>query len=169
MILVLMMGLCFLVGCSQINEFVEEHLDSLLSSDKTIDSIDGKIYSVGDTLEANGLKLRFKEYEEWQQENSFIGSIEGKKIVRAYFVIENTSGSEKSVGSWDFSCFSDDFTANEYIYADDILKQTTLAVGDKVEGYVYFEVPSNAKDMIVEYSSNYWVGERAVFKMVLEK
>ncbi len=172
MLLTLFLVVSCLAGCATVKEILVDTFGSEISFGITVSSsidetIEGHLYGVGDVLEANGLKLTFKKYEEWEQDNKFVGATQGKKIIRAYFIIENTSGSDKSVGSWDFACYADDFTADEYIYADDILEHTSLSVGDKLEGYVYFEVPSTAEDMIIEYKSNYWIGDRAIFKVTL--
>ena len=44
-----------------------------------------------------------------------------------------------------------------------ITTATTDYSGRKATGSVYFEVPQNANSIDVEYETNYWSGNKAIF------
>lgn len=122
------------------------------------------VYKVGDTITANGVKLTFKSVEDdWTGYNEYLGPKDGYKIIRAYFVFENTSSTDKYVGSFDFDCYADGVSVDKYYYGDDTMSSQNLSSGRKLEGYVYFEVPVDAKDIEIEYETSFWTDKKAIF------
>ena len=82
---------------------------------------------------------------------------------RLTFEIENISSTDQIVSVYDFKCYSDDVASSAYYYGDNGLSTTTLSSGRKATGNVYFEVPQNANSIDVEYETNYWSGNKAIF------
>lgn len=65
-------------------------------------------YNIGDTLDANGLKITLNEISDWNSDNMFIQPKDGYKYIRAYFIMKNTNKTDRLLGSYDFSCYADD-------------------------------------------------------------
>lgn len=85
------------------------------------------------------------------------------RAIKLTFEIENISSTDQIVSVYDFKCYSDDVASSAYYYGDDGLSTTTLSAGRKATGSVYFEVPQNANSIDVEYETNYWSGNKAIF------
>ncbi len=138
------------------------------STNSTTGSNASNVYNVGDTLTANGVKITFQSCEEWTWYDYYFQPKDGYKIIRAYFVIENASSTDRSVGSFDFDCYADGVAVDPYYYGDDTMTSIqTISAGRKIQGYVYFEVPSNASEIEIEYETSFWTDKKAIFKVVL--
>ena len=85
------------------------------------------------------------------------------RAIKLTFEIENISSTDQIVSVYDFKCYSDDVASSAYYYGDNGLSTTTLSSGRKATGNVYFEVPQNANSIDVEYETNYWSGNKAIF------
>ena len=120
-------------------------------------------YSVGDTVEAKGMTIRYLSCEEYVSDNMFIQPEEGNHYIRLEFEFENTGSSDQSVSAFSFDCFADGKACEQSYLGDDTLS-ASLSAGRKVKGSVIFEVPSNAQTVEVEYLSDYWTSNRIVFK-----
>ena len=126
------------------------------------------IYKKGETLDANGLKITMDHAEEYTSDNQFIQPEDGNKFIRAYFTIKNESGSDKSVGSIDFDCYADGEASDSKFFSDSDLSFDTISNGRSIKGYVYYEVPKNAKDIEIEYETSWWTSKKAIFKVELK-
>lgn len=124
------------------------------------------VCNIGDTLNSNGLKITFQKAEDWDSDNMLITAKDGYKFIRAYFIVENTNSSDYSMGGLDFKCYADDVKMATSIYGDNKLDfYTTISSGRKLEGYIYFEVPVNAEKIEIEYETDRWTDEKAIFKV----
>ncbi len=118
---------------------------------------------VGETLTTNTLKITYKSSAD-DKGAQYFPAASGNKIIKLTFEIENISSSDRLVGSYDFKCYADDVATSEYYYSvNDYLSTTTLSPGRKATGSIYFEVPKNANSIDVEYETNYWSGNKAIF------
>lgn len=123
--------------------------------------------TVGSTLSAKGLNITLVKVENWESDNQFIQPKNGKKFIRAYFKLENTNNSSRYLGSFDFTCYADNVKTDMSVYGD-IYGGDSLALGTEVsggrilQGYIYYEVPINAKSIQIEYDSDWW-GSQATF------
>ncbi len=126
----------------------------------------GNVYNVGDTVNANGLKILYVSAEKWEGYNEYSAPSEGNMVVRIKISAENTASSDRYISSLDFECYADGTKVEDYYYAD-IFTGGELSKGRKAEGYLYFEVPVNAKDIEVEYETSFWTDKKAIFKVVL--
>ena len=117
--------------------------------------------NVGETLNADGLKITFvstsdfTDYSEWDKPK------DGYKYIVLSFDCENTSSSDKVVSVWDFECYADNNSVDEHYEDDDI--SLTLSSGRKGSGSVYFEVLADANSIEVEYETDFWTSEKAIF------
>lgn len=117
---------------------------------------------VGETLTTNTLKITYKSSAD-DKGAEYFPAASGNKIIKLTFEIENISSTDQIVSVYDFKCYSDDVASSAYFYGDDGLSTTTLSSGRKATGNVYFEVPQNANSIDVEYETNYWSGNKAIF------
>lgn len=117
---------------------------------------------VGETLTTNTLKITYNSSAD-DKGAEYFPAASGNKIIKLTFEIENISSTDQIVSVYDFKCYSDDVASSAYYYGDDGLSTTTLSSGRKATGNVYFEVPQNANSIDVEYETNYWSGNKAIF------
>lgn len=117
---------------------------------------------VGETLTTNTLKITYKSSAD-DKGAEYFPAASGNKIIKLTFEIENISSTDQIVSVYDFKCYSDDVASSAYYYGDNGLSTTTLSSGRKATGNVYFEVPQNATSIDVEYETNYWSGNKAIF------
>lgn len=119
---------------------------------------------VGETLTTNTLKITYKSSAD-DKGAQYFPAASGNKIIKLTFEIENISSSDRLVSASDFKCYADDTAMSDYysFSFNDYLSTTTLSAGRKATGSVYFEVPQNANSIDVEYETNYWSGNKAIF------
>ena len=127
-------------------------------------------FTTGQTYDDGSLEIKFKSAEDYNDYEDYEAPAKGNKVIRAYFEIKNTGNSEKGIGSWDFSCYADDETVEEwYCYADDaqeLESYVDLSKGRTAKGYIYYEVPKNAKSIDIEYTpTSFFDDEPVVFKV----
>lgn len=120
---------------------------------------------VGETLTTNTLKITYKSSAD-DKGAEYFPAASGNKIIKLTFEIENISSTDQIVSVYDFKCYSDDVASSAYYYGDNGLSTTTLSSGRKATGNVYFEVPQNANSIDVEYETNYWSGNKAIFVVI---
>ena len=137
------------------------------SSDSTVSSQD-KIpekteYHVGDILEDGNTKIVYIASGDYNEENSFLVPAEGNKYIFFKFAFENlSSNKDTSVSFLNFECFADGY-ATEMYYSGDEELSATLSAGRATTGYVYFEVPSDASIIELEYETNILTGNKIKF------
>lgn len=137
--------------------------DSAQSSQST-SAADEKI-KPGNTLNANGVKVTYRSVEVWKGYDEFSKPKDGYKFIRAYFEFENTNSYDCYVSSYDFQCYADGSVTDEYIFGEDYLNGDTLSSGRKTAGYLYYEVPSDAKEIELEYEADFWSDKKIIFEV----
>lgn len=118
--------------------------------------------NVGDTLTTETLKITYTACEDFTGYSQYAAPKSGNKIVRLSFSVENIGSSDRFISYMDFKCYADDVAAEGYYYADDDLS-ATISSGRKTTGCVYFEVPKDAQSIEVEYETDFWSGNKAIF------
>ena len=149
---------------------LEEDTSNIVSEENAsrvvIDENKNKNLKVGDTLDANGLKITLNEAADWNGNHSrYSQPKNGYKYIRVYFIIKNTNSSDRYLSSYDFTCYADDAKMEEYIWGDNTLESGKISNGRNIQGYVYFEVPKNAQKIEIEYETDWWTDEKACFKV----
>ncbi len=119
---------------------------------------------VGETLTTDTLKITYKSCSD-SKEKEYAPPASGNKVIKLTFEIENISSSDRLVSASDFKCYADDTAMSDYysFSFNDYLSTTTISAGRKATGSIYFEVPKNANSIDVEYETNYWSGNKAIF------
>ena len=118
-------------------------------------------FKVGDTFDYDGLKITYVSSSDYTSDNQFIQPAEGNKFIRLLFHVENQSGTDKSVTSFSFECYADGYNASR-TYRDDDLS-ASLSNGRSSDGAVYYEVPTDAKNIEIEYEYNIISGKKVKF------
>lgn len=118
----------------------------------------------GNTIKVDDFKISYKNSKEWTKYDKYFAPEDGYKIIRAYFIIENIGDKERYIGRSSFKCYADGYTTESYSHGDDELDGfTSLSAGRKMEGYVYYIVPADAKNIEIEYCSAF--NDKAIFKV----
>lgn len=131
--------------------------DSTASKDQKITA--GHAITIDNELKISYLKCdtNFKKYSKY----ATVGK--GKKVISATFKIENVSDTDQYIDI--INCYADDKKCDSFYsvedYDDPFLD--SISAGRSIEGTVYFEVPSNAKDIELEFENNVWTNDKVVF------
>lgn len=120
-------------------------------------------YSVGEVYEGSSVAINFMSADDYTNYNSYSAPASGNKIIRAEFSFENVSSSDVSLGN--IECYADGEKCEAYYYADDYKSPAleSLSSGKKLKAVVYYEVPTNAESIALEYETNVWTSERVEF------
>ena len=121
------------------------------------------IFHVGDVVDTGKAIVTFKSVEDYTSDNMFIQPEEGNKFIYAYFIIENKDKSDLFTSSYDFSCYADNSVCDSHIVTEKALSSDSISPGRKSEGYICFEVPTNAQTIEIEYEMSWWTQEKAIF------
>ena len=74
--------------------------------------------------------------------------------------IGNVDQTVSSVASWD--CYADGYAMDAQYFGDDAI-DATMSPGKKAAGAVYYEVPKDAKEITLEYETNFLSQNKIVF------
>lgn len=120
-------------------------------------------FRVGDVVETPNLKITYISAEEYQSDNQVIQPKDGYVYYRMEFEFENIGDVDQtvsSVASWD--CYADGYAMDAQYFGDDTI-DATMSPGKKAAGAVYYEVPEDAKEITLEYETNFWSQNKIVF------
>ncbi len=125
------------------------------------------VFRPGDTIETDHFSITYQECDtDWKGYKEYMGPHDGYKVARAYFIFENISDTDRSCGSFDFDCYADGVDCGAFIWSsDDALSYASLSPGRKLQGYVSYEVPVDAKEIELEYETSFWSQEKVIFVM----
>ena len=166
LILLMVIGLFSLTGCASFEEGVREGLkessnESIETSSNTT-SGNTKI-NVGGEFSTKDTKITFVSANDYSSYNSYSAPKAGNKIIRAEFSFENISKSDIYLNPLD--CYADGEKCEAYYSADDYKNPTleSLSAGKKVKAIVYYEVPTNAENIVLEYDTSVWTNSKVEF------
>lgn len=121
-------------------------------------------YNVGEVYEDDYIAVKFTaKNENFTKYSKYADIKSGYKIIQATFEFENVGTADEYVSSYDFYCYADGYDCEAFYSVDDSTFGSTLSSGKKSKGNVYFEVPKEAKEIVIEYESNYWTDEKVKF------
>ena len=124
-------------------------------------------YTVGQTATIDGLKISFLSADTNFTEYYEYTDIElGYKVIKADFEFENVDTTSNYVSSFYFDCYADGYSCDMFYSVEDSTFSNTLASGRKTKGSVYFEVPSNASEIVLDYTTNSFLDEKVSFKVL---
>ena len=118
---------------------------------------------VGESVQTDEVKISYKSSKEYTKYNSYSKPKSGNKVIRVEFQFENISNSDVYLSNMD--CYADGEKCESYYYANDYKSPTleSLSKGKKVKAVLYYEVPKKAKEITLEYETNYWTDEKVEF------
>ena len=120
------------------------------------------VYHVGDELNDGGLRIVYMASGEHIEDNEFLQPEEGHKYVYIKLAFINESDSDKSVSMYSFDAYADGYAVDMYYGGDEELS-ATLSAGRSTQGYLYFEVPVDAEEIEVEYTTNFFFSDKITF------
>ena len=118
---------------------------------------------VGDVLTTEMLKITYADCGTYTDYNEYMGPQAGNKIVYLKLEAENIGTTDTYLSMYEFACYADDVAMDEYIYGDNLFSTDVISSGRKMSGYMYFEVPKDAEVIEVEYETDYWSDNKAIF------
>lgn len=123
-----------------------------------------KDYVIGDSLTIDDIAITYISAEKYISDNEFILPTEGTEFYRVEFEFENKGSSDWSISSMvNWNCYADGYLTNQtWTNMDDDLSGT-MSAGKKLKGALYFEVPLDAEEVILEYKNNIWIDETLTF------
>ena len=119
-------------------------------------------YYVGDILSIKGLKLVYTASGEYKDYSQYSAPKSGNKYIFLDFYAENSSDSDRGISYFDFECYADGYSADQY-YGNDNTLSCSLSNGRYATGKLVFEVPKDAEDIEVEYSLSWLSDEKINF------
>ena len=117
---------------------------------------------VGDTFEADGMKIVYIASGEYVSDNEFLQPAEGNRYIFIRLYCENTGTGDTTVSSYSFECYADGYNASSFYGGGEELS-ATLSPGRSTIGSVYYEVPANASSVEIEYELNAFTEEKLTF------
>lgn len=119
------------------------------------------VFHVGDILHDGNLNIVYVASGEYRESNEFLQPKDGYKYIFIKLAFENTSDtSDAAISSFSFEAYADGYACDSYYGGEDDLS-ATLSAGRSSTGYVYFQVPVDAKDIEIEYETN-WITEKKI-------
>lgn len=168
-ILAILMAVCvlatftfFAVGSSDDSSASFSQGDGV-TDDNSADENQSLTVKVGDVLTTDTLKITYADCGEYTDYDEYFGPKSGNKIVYLKLEAENIGSSDTYLSMFEFACYADDVAAEEYIYGDNLFSTDVISSGRKMSGYMYFEVPKDAEAIEVEYETDYWDTQKAIF------
>lgn len=96
---------------------------------------------------------------------------DGYKVIMLKFEIENVNeeSDELYISSLEFKAYADSAAVKQFMWANNDYKDfsSTLSKGKKTTGFVFYEVPKDAKKITVEYNADFWT-DGTVVEFVVE-
>lgn len=121
------------------------------------------VYKVGDILHDGNMDIVYVSSGDYKEENQFMQPTDGEKYIFMNFAFINTSEkSDSSISFYSFECYADGYSCDAYYGGNDGLS-ATLSAGRSTQGSVYFEVPTDAKEIEVEYKTNMFTQDKITF------
>lgn len=141
-----------------INSFVEE------IEDEVEESVEDEEINVGETYKDDEVSIKYVSVDEnFTGYNSYATVEEGCKIIKLEFEVENLSTSNMYISSYDFDCYADQYDCDRFYSVSGGTFSSTLSAGKKTKGSVYFEVPTDATEITVEYEIDSLTDKKAIF------
>ena len=117
---------------------------------------------VGDVLKTSSLEITYNECGEYTGYSQYLAPEAGNKVIYIDLSAKNIGESDAYISDFEFNCYADDKAVESYYGEDDGLS-ATLSAGRSTSGRVYFEVPKDAEKIEIEYETDFWDEQKAIF------
>lgn len=136
-----------------------------IDSDNETNSAEKKTkYSVGEIYENRNIAIKYvAKNENFTQYNRYATIKAGHKIISADFEFENLGASDEYFSSYEFDCYADGYDCEAFWSVEGSGFSSTLSTGKKAKGTVYFQVPTTATSITIEYKINTFTGDKVEF------
>ena len=128
------------------------------------------VFTVGDTVELNGVKTTLLSAEEYPGKQ-YMMPTDGNVFLVCQFEIENDSSAEITVSSMvSFNAYCDDYSVNLSVTGE-MLEDSwktldgTVAPGKKINGVIAYEIPQDWQKMEISYTPSFWSGHDVQFEI----
>lgn len=157
-VLIIIFG-CVVACVSGCTNSVNDAIDDTKNSYK---DINGKTsFNLNETFQNKHEKitmtesnLNFKNYSE------YLKPADGNKVIMVKFEVENISedSDEAYVSSLNFNGYADGVAISQFYSGNDKYNDlsATIGKGKKSIGYIFYEVPKDAKNITIEYKADFW-------------
>lgn len=126
------------------------------------------IYVVGDTYEDSNLRIVYMSSGVYEPTNSYYKPADGNQYIFLRFYVENIGKTDQNISYYDFDCYADGYSCEQFYFADDGLS-ATLSPGRTTTGTVCFEVPKTASEVEIEFEVNILTDKKIKFAYEGEK
>lgn len=133
------------------------------STETTTEEKVNEPFKVGDTVETEDLRITFLKAEPYTEE--YDDPAKEHEFYKFEFEFVNISDSDQYVSSMDFNCYADGYDMESAYSSNDKDLDATLSAGKKTKGVVCFEIPKDAKNISLEYETNYWNESKVCFEV----
>ena len=125
------------------------------------------VFEVGDIYESDSIKIMFLNCGDYSVDNQFMQPESGNKYIFAEFSIENVGKSDLSTGSYLFDCYAGNTECKQPIISgEDMLTSiTSISSGKNTKGKIFFEVPTDAEEIQLEYKIDVLSDEKIYFNI----
>ncbi len=122
-------------------------------------------YLEGEVYESDKVSIMYLETGDYTEENQFLQPDGGNKYIYIDLSIQNVGEDDLIIGNASFNCYADDIACSQSVLSTDGSMDaiSTLSSGKYLQGKIYYEVPENASNIIVEYKPDILKNERINF------
>lgn len=171
-IIIIVIILAGIVGC--MSKFSNAVGDAVKEVKNEYKDVNGKSkFKVNEAFQNKFEKIVMTEVNtNFTDYSEFTKPSDGYKYIMAKFEIENINKDkdELSISSLEFKASADSVAVQSPLLVNDKYKDfsATIGKGKKTIGYIFYEVPVNAKKIIIEYNASFWTDGDAIEFIVQE-
>ena len=112
------------------------------------------------------VNTNFTDYSEYSKPSK------GNKYIMVKFEVENinSENDELYVSTLSFNAFADGVAVDSTYVGNDNYKDlsATVGKGKKAIGYIFYEVPTDAKKIVIDYNAEFWTDGNSIEFIVQE-
>lgn len=163
-ILIALFAFIGMMGGSDSKDKNPQKVGEAESNDSTETEEPSNVFQVGDLVETDNFRITYESASEYEPDNEFLQAKDGYTYWEFKFKFENISDTDQTVSTlMDWECYADNSKVDQSWIESDNGLDATLSAGREAEGAVYFEVPTDAESIELEYDINFWQSDKIIF------
>lgn len=163
-ILIFLFAFIGMMGGSDSKDKNPQKVGEAESGDSTETEEPSNVFQVGDLVETDNFRITYESASEYEPDNEFLQAKDGYTYWEFKFKFENISDTDQTVSTlMDWECYADNSKVDQSWIESDNGLDATLSAGREAEGAVYFEVPTDAESIELEYDINFWQSNKIIF------
>lgn len=163
-ILIFLFAFIGMMGGSDSKDKNPQKVGEAESGDSTETEEPNNVFQVGDLVETDNFRITYESASEYEPDNEFLQAKDGYTYWEFKFKFENISDTDQTVSTlMDWECYADNSKVDQSWIESDNGLDATLSAGREAEGAVYFEVPTDAESIELEYDINFWQSDKIIF------